>query len=88
MIGIISGVGPKDPYRNLFKKCDILQLPCGYIPSMMQFVIDNQNIFFSGLEIHGLNTRSRNQLYLPATNLLFRRRAPCLLVLDYLMDCL
>jgi hypothetical protein len=35
----------------------------------MLFVIDNQNNFRSGLEVHGLNTRSKNQLYLPTTNL-------------------
>jgi hypothetical protein len=35
----------------------------------MLFVIDNQNNFCSGLEVHGLNTRSKNQLYLPTTNL-------------------
>jgi hypothetical protein len=32
-------------------------------------VIDNQNNFRSGLEVHVLNTRSKNQLYLPTTNL-------------------
>jgi hypothetical protein len=46
IIWIISGAGPKEPCRNLFKKFDILQLPCEYILSVMQFVIDNQNNFF------------------------------------------
>jgi hypothetical protein len=30
-------------------------------------VCDNQNVCF-GLEVHDLNTRSRNQLYLPTSN--------------------
>jgi hypothetical protein len=37
--------------------------------SLLLFVIDNQNNFCSGLEVHGLNIRSRNQLYLPISNL-------------------
>jgi hypothetical protein len=32
-------------------------------------VIDNQTKFCSGLDIHGLNTRNREQLYLPNSNL-------------------
>jgi hypothetical protein len=35
----------------------------------MMFVIDNQNNFCSGLEVYGINTRSKNQLYLPVSNL-------------------
>jgi hypothetical protein len=43
-----------------------------YLLTLMLFVIDNQNNFCSGLEVHGLNTRSRNQLYLPTTDLSVR----------------
>jgi hypothetical protein len=35
----------------------------------MLFVRDNENKFCWGLEVHGLNARSRNQLYLPASSL-------------------
>jgi hypothetical protein len=35
----------------------------------MLFVIGNQNTFRSGLEVHGLNTRSKNEFYLPTSNL-------------------
>jgi hypothetical protein len=62
---IISGVGPRDSCRKLFKKLDILPLSCEYIISLRLFVIDNKNKFCSGLEVHGLNIRSQNQLYLP-----------------------
>jgi hypothetical protein len=54
----------RDSCRILLKKLDILPLPCEYMPSLMLFVIDNKNNFCSSLEVHGLNTRSRNQLYL------------------------
>jgi hypothetical protein len=65
----ISGVGPRVSRRNLFKKLDILPLSCEYILSFMLFVIGNQNRFCSGLEVHGLNIRSQNQIYLPVPNL-------------------
>jgi hypothetical protein len=35
----------------------------------MLYVIGNQNNFRSALEVHGLNTGSKNQPYLPASNL-------------------
>jgi hypothetical protein len=69
VIRIISGVVPRDLCRGLFGKLDILPLSCEYILSLMLFVIDNQNNFCSGLEVHGLNIRSKNQLYLPTANL-------------------
>jgi len=31
---------------------------------------DNPNNFQTGLEIHGLHTRSKNQLFIPVTNLI------------------
>jgi hypothetical protein len=69
VIRITSGVGSRDSCRGLFRKLDILPLPCEYILSLMLFVIDNQSNFRSGLEVHGLNTISKNQLYLPTSNL-------------------
>jgi hypothetical protein len=35
----------------------------------MLFIIDNSNNFQTGLEIHGLHTRSKNQLFIPVANL-------------------
>ena len=35
----------------------------------MLFIIDNPNNFQTGLEIHGLHTRSKNQLFIPTANL-------------------
>jgi hypothetical protein len=32
-------------------------------------VCDNQNKFFSGLEVHGLNATIKNQIYLTTSNL-------------------
>jgi hypothetical protein len=87
VIRIISGVGPRDSCRNLFKELDILPLSGEYILSLMLFVVDNQNKFCSGLEVHGLNIRSRNQLYLPILNLsVFQKDTKCTGI-RLLIDC-
>jgi len=35
----------------------------------MLSIVDNPNNFQTGLEIHGLHTRSKNQLFIPIANL-------------------
>jgi hypothetical protein len=65
LIRIMSGVGPRDSCRELFMKLQILSLSCDYILSLMLFVIGSQTKFCSGSDFHGLNTRNREQLYLP-----------------------
>jgi hypothetical protein len=35
----------------------------------MIFIIDNSNNFQTGLEIHGLHTRSKSHLFIPVANL-------------------
>jgi hypothetical protein len=65
----MSGMGPRDSCRDLFMKLQILPLSCEYILSLMLFVTDNQTKFCSGSDVHGLNTRNREQLYLPNANL-------------------
>jgi hypothetical protein len=65
----MSGVGLRDSCRDLFRKLQILPLSCEYILLLMLFVIDNQTKFCSGSDFHGLNTRSREQLYLPNANI-------------------
>ena len=40
-----------------------------YILSLMLFIIENQQDFFTSEYIHGLDTRNKNHLYLPALSL-------------------
>jgi len=49
----MSGAEPRSSYRGLFRKFEILPVPCQYILSLMLFIIDNANHFQTGLEIHG-----------------------------------
>ena len=53
LIRIMSGAEPRSSYRGLFRKFEILPVPCQYILSLMLFIIDNANHFQTGLEIHG-----------------------------------
>ena len=60
VIRIISGAEPRVSCRVLFRKLEILPVPCHYILSLMLFIIDNPNNFQTGLERHGLHARSKN----------------------------
>jgi hypothetical protein len=65
----MSGAEPRASCRGMLRKLEILPVPCQYILSLMLFIIDNPNHFQTGSEIHGLHTRSKNQLFIPNTNL-------------------
>jgi len=69
VIRIISGAEPRASCGGLFRKLEILPVPSQYILSLMLFIIDNPNNCQTGLEIHGLHTRSKNQLFIPIANL-------------------
>jgi hypothetical protein len=56
-------------YRDLFKKFQILPLTSQYILSLLMFVIQNRNFFLTNNESHNLDTRQRNNLHLPQSNL-------------------
>ena len=45
-----------------------------YIFSLMVFVVDNQKNYQTNLSIHGLDTRNKNQLYLPIVNFSYFQR--------------
>ena len=69
VLRIMPGTGLMASCRGLFKKLEILPVPCQYILSLMLFIIDNPNNFRTGLEMHGLYTGSRNHLFTPDANL-------------------
>jgi hypothetical protein len=65
----MEGCGKRVSCRNLFKKLQILPLTSQYILSLMMFVVRNKNIFLTINENHNLDTRQRNNLYIPQANL-------------------
>ena len=55
--------------RNLFKKLQILPLTSQCMLSLLMFVVQKQKFFLTNSENSNLDTRQRNNLYLPQANL-------------------
>jgi len=53
----------------------------------MLFIIDNPNNFKTALEIHGLQTRSKNQLFITIANLSSVQKGITYSVLKYVTVC-
>lgn len=68
-IRIMSGAEPRASCRGLFRKLEILPDPWQHILSLMLYFIDKPNNFQTGLEIHGLHTKTKSQLSIPIANL-------------------
>ena len=66
---IIEGCGNSVSCRNLFKKLQNLPLTSQYMLSLLMFIVQNKNFFLKNNENHHLDTRQRNNLYLPQANL-------------------
>jgi hypothetical protein len=67
-IRIMEGCGNRVSCRNLFKKLQILPLTSQNMLSLLMFLIQNK-FFKINNENHNLDTRQRNNLYLPEANL-------------------
>ena len=65
----MAGAQPRISCRSLFKQLEILLVPCQYILSIMNFIINNQEIFHTNSSIHNLNTRYKHHLHRPNTKL-------------------
>jgi hypothetical protein len=55
--------------RGLFKKLDILPVPCEYTFSLIMFAFNSLDNFQTKSVVHGMNTRAKHQLYSPTVNL-------------------
>jgi len=65
----MEGCGNKVSCRNLFKKLQILPLKSQYMLPSLMFVVQNKNRFSTNIENRNIDTRQRNNLYLPQANL-------------------
>jgi hypothetical protein len=66
----IVGAKPQTPCRDLFKKLQLLPLPCKYIFSLLNFVINNLEHFQTNSAIYGVNTRNKYHLHRSTGNLI------------------
>jgi hypothetical protein len=65
----MEGCGNRVSCRNLFKKLEILPLTSQYMLSLLMFAVQNKNFFLTNNENYNIDTRQRNNLYLPQANL-------------------
>ena len=68
-IRIMEGCVNRVLCRNLFKKLQILPLTSQYMLSLLMFIVQNKIFFSTNNENHNIDTRLRNNLYLPQANL-------------------
>jgi len=55
----IVGVGCTCACRGLFRKLDILPVPCLYVFSLIMFVFNNLENFQTNSSVHRMNTRTK-----------------------------
>jgi len=79
----MSGAEPTASCGGLFRKLEILPVPCQYILSLMLFIIDNPNNFQAGLEIQEVKINFSFKLQ---TLQVFKKELP-ILVLKYITVC-
>jgi hypothetical protein len=63
----IGGDKSRTSCRNLFMSLEILSLPCEYIFTLMNFVVNNQEHFQTNSAIHSV--KNRDHLHRPTANL-------------------
>jgi IS1 family transposase len=69
IIRIMVGAHPRTSCRSLFKELEILPVPCQYIFSLMNFLVDNKDNFQTNSSIHSINTSNKHHLHRPIANL-------------------
>jgi hypothetical protein len=60
IIRLMAGASTRTSCTNLFKQLEILPDPCQYIFSLMNFLINSQEIFQINSSIHNINTRNKH----------------------------
>jgi hypothetical protein len=69
VVCLMTGYGYRHSCWNLFKQLGILPLKSRYIYSVLLFVSKNWKLFTTNYDAHNLQTRQRNDLYLPISTL-------------------
>jgi hypothetical protein len=59
----------KTSCRSLFKQLEILPVPCQYILSLMNFIVNNEKKFQTNSSMHNISTRNKHHLHRPNANL-------------------
>jgi len=74
IVRIMAGAQPITVYRSLFKQLEILPVPCQYILSLMNFIINNQEIFKTNSTVRNINTGTSTSSQTKCQPILFLRK--------------
>jgi len=74
---------PRTSSRNLFKKSDILPVPCQYILSLMNTIINNQENLQTNSSINNINARNKHHLHRPNANLPPFQQVPIMMASNF-----
>jgi hypothetical protein len=77
IITIMASVKRRNSCRILFKRLEILTLPCEYVFSLTNFTVNNQEYFQTSSALHSVNTRNRHDFHISAANLSCFQRSSC-----------
>jgi hypothetical protein len=78
IIRIMVSVKNRNSCRSLFKSLENLTtLPCGYIVSLLNFIVNDQEHFQTNLALHIVNTRNRHDFHRPSANLPWLQKSAC-----------
>jgi hypothetical protein len=66
---LMMGVKSCNSCRDLFKRLDILTLPCEYIFSLINFITNKKEHFQTNADVHSVNSRYKHYLHKPTTKL-------------------
>jgi Iap family predicted aminopeptidase len=69
ILRIMLGISARSSCRKWFKNLEILPIPSLCIYSLMLFHVDNLHYFQTNSSVHDINTRYKNQLYIPSVRL-------------------
>ena len=69
IVRVMIGVKSRNSCRDLFKRLQILTLPCGYIYPLINFIKNNEEHFQTNADVHSVNTRHKHCLHKPIANL-------------------
>jgi hypothetical protein len=70
IVRTMMGVKSLNSCRELFKRLQILSLPCEYIFSLINFIINNQERSQINSAVHNVNTRNKRHLHRSIASLL------------------
>jgi hypothetical protein len=68
IVRLVMGIKSRNSYRDLFKRLEIITLPCEYIFSLINFVTDNE-CFQTNADVHRVNTKHKHYLPKPTVNI-------------------